>query len=192
MALPSPVLVITDRVRVGRSPRDVTLAALGAGCRWISLREKDLSAGERRDILEGLLALTCPAGATLSVHDDLDAADALGLGLHLPDGADLAAARARLGAGALIGISAHDADGLARAAADANYATLSPVFATASKPDGAPLGPETFNRLAAAAARLPVLALGGINAGNAAQCRGAGLALIGALDDLPLLLARSG
>ncbi len=148
-------------------------------------------AGERRDILEGLLALTCPAGATLSVHDDLDAADALGLGLHLPDGADLAGARARLGAGALIGISAHDAYGLTRAAAGADYATLSPVFATASKPDAAPLGPETFNRLAAAA-RLPVLALGGINAGNAAQCRGAGLALIGALDDLPRLLAGSG
>ncbi len=191
MALPSPVLVITDRVRAGRSPRNVARAALAAGCRWISLREKDLSASERREILEGLLALTCPAGATLSVHDDLDAADVLGLGLHLPDGADLAAARARLGAGALIGISAHDADGLARAAAGANYATLSPVFATASKPDAAPLGPENFNRLAAAA-RLPVLALGGINAGNAAQCRGAGLALIGALNDLPLLLARSG
>ena len=165
-------------------------AALDAGCRWISLREKDLSPGERLIILEELLALTRPAGATLSVHDDLDAAAALGLGLHLPDGADLAGARARLGPDALIGISAHDAAGLVRAEG-ADYATLSPVFRTASKPEATPLGPEAFNRLAVSAG-LPVLALGGINAGNAAQCRGAGLALIGALDDLPLLLARSG
>lgn len=167
---------------------DVTRSALEAGCGWISLREKDLSPGERIGVLEGLLALTRPADATLSVHDDLAAAEALGLGLHLPDGADLAAARARLGPGALIGISAHDAGGLARAAIGASYVTLSPVFATMSKPDARPLGPDTFNKLAAAAP-LPVLALGGINASNAAQCRGAGIALIGALDDLPLLLA---
>ena len=68
MELPSPVLLITDRLRVGRSPLDVTRAALGAGCGWISLREKDLSPGERIDILEELLALTRPAGATLCVR----------------------------------------------------------------------------------------------------------------------------
>ena len=187
MELPSPVLLITDRLRVGRSPLDVTRAALGAGCGWISLREKDLSPGERIDILEELLALTRPAGATLCVHDDLAAAATLGIGLHLPDGANLAAARDRLGPDVLVGISAHDAGGLARAAG-ADYATLSPVFATGSKPDARPLGPEAFNRLAAAA-RVPVLALGGINAGNAAQCRGAGIALAGAVGDLPLLLA---
>ncbi len=180
--------MITDRLRTGQSPWTVTRAALDAGGRWISLREKDLAPGERAGILAALLALTRPAGATLSVHDDLDAAEALGIGLHLPDGADLAAARARLGPGALIGISAHDAGGLARAAQGADYATLSPVFATASKPGVTPVGPATFNRLAAAA-RVPVLALGGINAGNAGQCRGAGVALIGALHDLPLLLA---
>ncbi len=190
MELPSSVLLITDRLRVGGSPLDVTRTALGVGCGWISLREKDLSPGERIGVLEELLALTRPAGATLCVHDDLAAAAILGIGLHLPDGADLAAARGRLGPHALIGISAHDAGGLARAAGGADYATLSPVFATASKPGATPLGPGAFNRLAAAA-MVPVLALGGINAGNAAQCRGAGVALIGAQDDLPLLLARS-
>jgi thiamine-phosphate pyrophosphorylase len=105
--------------------------------------------------------------------------------VHLPDGGDAAAARALLGPGALIGVSAHDGAGIARAAAQgADYVTLSPVFPSLSKPGyGPPLELEGFARLAANAP-LPVLALGGIDAGNAASVRAAGaagVAVMGAL-----------
>ena len=106
------------------------------------------------------------------MHDDLDSAVALGLGLHLPAQGSVAAARRVLGAKALIGISAHDAEEVAKAAdAGADYATLSPIFLTGSKPGYGPaLGLEALRRRGP----LPVLALGGVDAGNAAACLEAG------------------
>jgi thiamine-phosphate pyrophosphorylase len=173
-----PLLVITDRRQARRPLEDVAAASFAGGCRWLSLREKDLAAGERLDLLLRLVVLGRKFDAVVGVHDDVAAALACGAGaVHLPDGASAAMARARLGPGVLIGVSAHDAAGIARAAAEgADYATLSPVFLTASKPDYGPaLGLEAF----AAAARgpaLPVLALGGIDATNVAAAIAAGAA----------------
>lgn len=83
----------------------------------------------------------------------------------------------------VISAACHSATDLARAAAiGATIAVLSPVFATSSHPCAVPLGPEGFRRLAAAAA-LPVLALGGVNETNARQLSGRnvrGIAAIGA------------
>jgi thiamine-phosphate pyrophosphorylase len=106
------------------------------------------------------------------VHEDIGVMSAAGAaGLHLPAGATPALARHRLGAAALIGCSAHSAAELeAAASADADYATLSPIFPSASKPGYGPaLG---LGGLAAVLAmtRLPVIALGGIEIGNAADC----------------------
>jgi thiamine-phosphate pyrophosphorylase len=57
--------------------------------------------------------------------------------------------------------------------ADADYATLSPIFPTASKPGyGPPLGVEALR--AAAESGLPVFALGGVLPENARSCREAG------------------
>ena len=56
------------------------------------------------------------SGATITVHDDLNAAAALGLGIHLPAQGSVAEARRALGAKALIGISAHRAEELTQAA----------------------------------------------------------------------------
>jgi thiamine-phosphate pyrophosphorylase len=58
--------------------------------------------------------------------------------------------------------------------AGADYVTASPVFVTASKPGyGPPLGLDGLARIVAAA-RGPVIALGGITEGNAAECLAAG------------------
>ena len=95
-------------------------------------------------------------------------------GVHLPSGSNPAIARASLPSG-LIGASAHsaaEAGALLRAGAD--YVTLSPVFLTASKPGYGPaLGVEGLAS-AAAQAPGPILALGGVTAGNAALCLSAG------------------
>ena len=52
-----PLLVITDR-RQARAPlADVVAAALAAGCRWVSMREKDLSVEDQHE-LAGTPAVT--------------------------------------------------------------------------------------------------------------------------------------
>ncbi|MGH7088669.1 MAG: thiamine phosphate synthase, partial [Stellaceae bacterium] len=132
MNLPEPpLLVITDRSQARRPLEDVAAAVFAAGCRWLSLREKDLGAAERLDLLRRLIDVARPYRAVVGVHEDADAAADTGCGaVHLPDGAFITAARARLGARALIGISAHDMAGLdAAAEGGADYATFAPVFA---------------------------------------------------------------
>ena len=177
MSLPDPpLLVITDR-RQARGPiESVAEAAFAGGCRWLSLREKDLDAPSRRALLRRLVAIGRRFGATVMVHEDVDAAIAAEAGgVHLPRGISPAEARRRLGASALIGCSTHDARELT-AAAGADYVTLSPVFPSASKPGYGPaLGIDRF-AAAAAAARLPVIALGGVDAANIASCINAGAA----------------
>jgi thiamine-phosphate pyrophosphorylase len=174
--LPSPpLLVISDRAQATRPLPEIAEAAFRAGARWFSLREKDLPEEERRDLLRRLVALGRRYGATITVHDDVAAAVATGAdGVHLPGGGDPAGARRLLPSG-LIGVSAHaPSEAAATLAAGADYATLSPIFPTLSKPG---YGPAAGLGALAQAARLaagPVVALGGIEARHVAACLAAG------------------
>jgi len=176
MTLPvPPLLVISDRRQARRRLADLAAAVFAGGCRWFSLREKDLPPAERRALLFALVALGRRFGATVTAHEDIEAvAAARADGVHLPGGGNPKAARARL-PGALIGASAHSADeaaALLRVGAD--YVTVSPVFVTASKPGYGPaLGLPGLAGIAAQAPG-PVIALGGVTAENAAACLGAG------------------
>jgi thiamine-phosphate pyrophosphorylase len=186
MKLPTPpLLVISDRSQAKRPLREIAEAAFRGGCRWFSLREKDLRAGERRDLLRMLVALGRDSAATVTVHEDIDAAVATGAGgVHLPGGGDPVAARRRLPQG-LIGVSAHTPEeAAAQLAAGADYVTLSPIFLTESKPG---YGPAVGLDALAEAARLfagPVVALGGIDAGNLAACLAAGARGIAVMGDV--------
>src|SRR5215469_12282612 len=140
MRLPAPpLLLISDRTQALRPLAAIVEAALVGGCRWFSLREKDLPPDERRRLLAELVALGHRYGAVVTVHSDLEAVVAAGAdGVHLPGGGDPATARAIL-PGALIGASAHSpAEAAALLGGGADYVTLSPVFATASKPGYGP------------------------------------------------------
>jgi thiamine-phosphate pyrophosphorylase len=166
-----PLLVISDRHQASRPLEEVAEAAFRGGCRWLSLREKDLSPGERRRLLGELVALGHRFGAVVTAHEDIEAVVSVGAdGVHLPSGGSPAAARARLPI-ALIGASAHSADeaaALLRAGAD--YVTVSPIFLSASKPGYGPaLGLDGLACVVAAAPG-PVMAFGGITAQNAALC----------------------
>jgi thiamine-phosphate pyrophosphorylase len=176
MRLPDPPLLIISDRRQARLPLDeLAEAAFAGGCRWFSLREKDLPPTERRALLGALVKLGRRCGATVTVHEDVDAALHMGAdGVHLPSGSRPETARAKL-AGALIGASAHSAEeASALLSAGADYVTLSPVFITASKPGYGPaLGVEGLAR-AVAQTPGPVIALGGITAENAALCLSAG------------------
>ncbi len=174
MTLPRPpLLVITDRHQA-RTSLEATAARLFAGgCRWLSLREKDLPPADRLDLLRRLVALGAEWRACVTVHDDVAAAAAAGAaGVHLPAGAPVGEARLVLGPDALIGQSAHNGDEISRAAAEgADYVTLSPIFVTASKPG---YGPALGIGVLGEGWPLPVLALGGVDASNLLLCLGAG------------------
>jgi thiamine-phosphate pyrophosphorylase len=171
-----PLLLITNRRLAQRPLKDVVAAALGAGCRWISLREKDLPPDEQILLARSLLPLAHNEGATLMVHGD--ASLAVGVqadGVHLPSGSDPAAARALVGPDSFVGISIHtvpEAEAINPAYVD--YVLAGPAFETASKPGYGPeIGRKGLAEMAHAA-RVPVLAIGGVNAARLGELIAAG------------------
>ena len=177
MRLPAPpLLVITDRRQAALPLAEMVAAALAAGCRWISLREKDLPAGEQIAWAEKLLPLARRFGARFTIHGDIAAATSLD-GVHLPEGGDANAAHHRLGAEKLIGISVHAPRQAAAAdTAALDYLIAGPVYESASKPGYGPaLGAKAIADFARATS-LPVIAIGGIDAGNIAEVMQAGAA----------------
>lgn len=173
--LPAPLLLITDRTQSRRPLIETVAAALEGGCRWLMLREKDLPPDAVLALASEISALAGQYGAVLSISSDIAVAGALKAGLHLPADGKALAARAALGPNALIGQSAHSLAEAGKALdAGVDYVTLSPVFASASKPGYGPaLGTEGL-RQAAARLPIPIVALAGIDEGNAGACIEAG------------------
>jgi thiamine-phosphate pyrophosphorylase len=121
-------------------------------------------------------------GVTFVVNDDVDAALALGAdGVHLgqsDDGAERA-----WKAGLLLGRSASSvAEALAT---DADYLGVGPVWETPSKSDAeSPIGLAALAAICAAV-DVPVVAIGGIDASNAAACIHAGAAGVAVIRAAP-------
>ena len=187
MKLPNPaLLVITDRRQARTSIGDIVLAACAAGCRWFSVREKDLTAQEQVALAESLLPILRRFGARLTLHGEAELAATAGLdGVHLAAGGDTARARALLGSARLVGISVHDVAEAAKLdPALVDYAIAGPAYATASKAEYGPqLGPSGIAAIASAAP-VPILAVGGISADSARHMlenRAAGIAVMGAV-----------
>lgn len=177
MKLPDPpLLVVTDRHQARLPLADVVRAALAAGCRWISMREKDLSEEDQIALASTLLPIARRHGACLTVHGEAALARACGSdGVHLSAGGDPAAARKMLGREKLIGVSLHtvtEAEAIDPGIVD--YAIAGPAFETASKPGYGPeIGRKGLAEIARAAT-VPVLAIGGLNATRAAEVLAAG------------------
>lgn len=169
---------MTDRRQARRPLAEIVSAAVAAGCRWISLREKDLPEDEQTLLARRLLPIIRPAGAHLLIHGEAALAGFAGAdGVHLSSNADAAAARARLGRNKLIGISIHSVgEAAAIVPAHVDYALAGPAFETASKPG---YGPEIGHKGLAEIARaapVPVLAIGGVNALRVPELIAAGAA----------------
>ena len=172
-----PLMIVTDRQQARLPLEAVAAAAFEAGTCWISVREKDLPLAEQIDLVRQL-ARIAPAGARIGLHGipmpDVDGVAAW----HLPRDGDLDAARRLVPGAGLFGRSCHGLAAVEAAqAAGADYVTLSPIFATRSKPGYGPaLGVDAL--IAAAAQLRPtgcrLLALGGVTAGTIGLCRTAG------------------
>jgi thiamine-phosphate pyrophosphorylase len=177
VSLPDPpFLLVTDRRQARLPLAEIVTAALTAGCRWISLREKDLSEDDQMGLAWALLPIARRHGAALMLHGDAKLAKACGTdGVHLSAGGDPHAARKLMGPGSLIGVSIHtvtEAEAIDPAVVD--YAIAGPAFETPSKPGYGPeIGRKGLGEIARAA-RVPVLAIGGLNATRAAEVLASG------------------
>jgi thiamine-phosphate pyrophosphorylase len=181
-----PLLVVTDRHQARLPLADVVRAALAAGCRWVSMREKDLCEEDQIALASTLLPIARRHGARLTVHGDAALAQACGSdGVHLPAGGDPAAARKMLGREKLIGVSLHTVtEAEAIDAGIVDYAIAGPAFETASKPGYGPeIGRKGLAEIARAAP-VPVLAIGGLNATRAAEVLAAGPAGIAVMGSI--------
>src|ERR1700761_6941689 len=93
-----PLLLVTDRRQARRPLAAIVAAVLNAGCRWVSLREKDLPADEQILMARSLLPLVRAQRGKLMLHGEAALARDAGIdGVHLPAGGDVAAARALIG-----------------------------------------------------------------------------------------------
>jgi len=165
-------------------------AALAAGVTALWLRDPAATGRALYEAAGGLLLRCRRQGAALLVGDRVDVAMAVGAdGVQL-GARSVPAPAVRRWYGGWMGVSCHGATELSEAQeAGADHVVLSPVFGVPEK--GPPLGTQGFARLARGVG-VPVVALGGIDPGTAAEVRAAGaagVAAIRALRDAPDLAA---
>ncbi len=185
---------ITDRTQFPGPPARqrerllaTAVAAARAGVDLIQVREKDLSARELETLTRELMReLQSFPQTRLLVNSRTDVAIAAGAhGVHLPAN-EISVSEARVvfsKAGVdrpIIAVSCHTTAEIERAESHgADFAVLGPIFEKEGKripAAGLAVLREACNRPAAAAARMPVLALGGVTLENAGACMACGAA----------------
>ncbi len=159
---------------------------LDQGAVLMQYRSKSADAALRAEQALGLKLLCLPYGVPLIINDDVELARAIQAdGVHLgADDADLAAARARLGVDALIGMSCYGSIERAETAVaqGADYLAFGAFFASPTKPEAQ----LTDARVLREARRfgLPLVAIGGIRPENVGALRDAGADLIAVISGL--------
>jgi thiamine-phosphate pyrophosphorylase len=177
---------VTDRQTLTvKTLLDVIARNLAAGVEWIQIREKDLSARALFELVDAAVKLPNPHNSKIIVNTRVDVAIACGAaGVHLPSGSPPAQVWRRPGflVDFLIGVSCHSVEDVRQAETEgADYVVFGPVFPPRSKiAHTDPRGLEDLRR-AAAAVRIPVLALGGVTRENSAACVSAGAAGVAAI-----------
>lgn len=155
-----------------------TAEAVEGGAAIVQLRAPTWKKRALADCAGELLQLLRPRGIPLIINDHADVAAAVGAdGLHLgQDDLSPADARRIIGPDMILGLSAGNV-GEVRGADPAlvDYLGIGPVWATVTKKDaGAAVGLDGLAALRAATT-LPVVAIGGISASNAADVMRAGV-----------------
>jgi thiamine-phosphate pyrophosphorylase len=156
---------------------EVVAGAIRGGATMVQLREKTWTT---RDLVEAgrrLLAITRPTDVPLIINDRVDVALAIDAdGVHVgQDDLPVPEARRLLGPDKIVGTSAGTVEEARQAEVDgADYIGVGSIFATSSKADaGDAIGPEALRRIREAV-HIPIVAIGGITAANAAAAIAAG------------------
>jgi thiamine-phosphate pyrophosphorylase len=188
----SPLYAIVDVgacAAAGLAPLDAAGAYLRAGVTLLQLRAKEMDGAGVLALADALTRMAAASGARVVVNDRLDVARSASAGVHLGQ-QDLppAVARRILGAEAIVGLSTHTPAELAAAVReDVSYVAVGPVFATSTKVDPDPVvGLDGVRQaaLAARAAGLPLVAIGGISLATARQVLDAGADSVAVISDL--------
>jgi thiamine-phosphate diphosphorylase len=153
----------------------------------VQYREKNASTRGMIEEAAELCRVCRTAGVPFIVNDRIDVALAVDAdGVHVgQDDMPASGARGLIGRRKILGVSAGSVEEARKAVDDgADYIGASPVFSTPTKPDAPPpLGVEGLRRMARAV-DIPVVAIGGINAANAAammEAGAAGIAVVSAI-----------
>lgn len=162
-------------------------AAISGGVRLLQYRNKAADAAMRVAQANALIALCRPAGVCLIINDDVELALQVGAdGAHLggEDG-DLAAARARVPAGFLLGASCYASLERARCAlaAGADYIAFGALYPSSTKPQAKPATLDLL-RQARAEFKAPIAAIGGITLARAPEVIAAGADWLAVISDL--------
>ncbi len=162
--------LVTDRRWLGgRTLWDSVEAAIRGGATVVQLREKEIPSRDYLDLARRLKTVTDRAGVPLIIDDRLDialAADADGVHVG-PEDLPVAAVRRLLGPDRIVGASACTLEEALRFQDEgADYLGVGAVFPTATKGGTESVSLEQLRRIKAAV-RIPVVAIGGITAGNA-------------------------
>ena len=163
---------------------DTARIVVDGGATVVQWRLKDRPTVEVVERGRATRSLCARHGVAFIVNDDVEAALMLGAdGVHLGR-SDVGAERAKE-QGLIVGLSAWSVDE-ATAATLADYIGAGPVWATPSKADAdPPIGLDGLRAICEAVS-LPVVAIGGVDASNAADCvraGAAGVAVIRAVAD---------
>jgi thiamine-phosphate pyrophosphorylase len=175
----------------GREAAAVVDTLARAGARLVQLRAKTEGDRRRLALARETLAAARASGARLVVNDRADLARIVGAdGLHVgQDDLPAADARTLVGPGVLLGLSTHGLAQLQVAAAEpVDYVAIGPVFPTRTKENPDPVVGLEMVRRARALTSLPLVAIGGITAENAAavvEAGADGVAVISCLFDAP-------
>lgn len=169
---PSLYLVTDPDITGGRNIFSIVKAAVAGGVTAVQLREKTASTREFINRAEEIRDFLRDKGVPLIINDRVDVALAVGAdGVHLGS-SDMpyGTARELLGPEAIIGVSVENVEEAeAMSGIGADYFGVSPVFATGTKPDHAPPLGLAGLRAIRESVREPLIAIGGINAENAAD-----------------------
>lgn len=172
------VYLVTDQGLCGsRGVADVVAQAARAGAGCVQLREKTASTRRFVETAEKIRTLLTPHRIPLIINDRVDVALAAGAdGVHVGQ-SDMPPETARrlMGPAAIIGLSVETwEDVVAAQDLDVNYLGISPVYATPTKTDTKqPWGLEGVARIKGYS-RHPLVAIGGLDASNAADVVRAG------------------